>query len=93
MCGFEGAPSPESAASCTPLDGCGRGFLGDVCLITYLVVIWIVMLNLLVFYVVLFFSQSKDEAEDPEAPQNVMTKKQQAEFYSTWTMCVPRLAC
>lgn len=46
------------------------------------------MLNLLVFYVVLFFSQSKDEAEDPEAPQNVMTKKQQAEFYSTWTMCV-----
>ena len=97
MCGFEGASVEESAASCIPLDGCGRGFLGDVCLIAYLVVIWLVMLNLLVFYIVLFFSQSKDEAEDPNAPQNVLTSKQQSEFYETWTMyvcvCVGSVCC
>jgi hypothetical protein len=89
MCGFEGAHLPESAESCIPLDGCGRGVLADVCLISYLVVIWLVMLNLLVFYVVLFFSQSKDEAEDPQAPQNVMTKKMQMEFYEAWTIYDP----
>jgi hypothetical protein len=47
------------------------------------------MLNLLVFYIVLFFSQSKDEAEDPNAPQNVLTSKQQSEFYETWTIYDP----
>jgi hypothetical protein len=89
VCGFEGAPLPESSESCIPLDGCGRGMLADICLIIYLMVIWLVMLNLLVFYVVLFFSQSKDEAEDPKAPQNAMTNQQQSEFYEAWTIYDP----